>query len=357
MFRSSPEKLRIINGRRRMILIILATLCAQVTGFCPRNGMCISRVAPRIGGLSPPSSLTAASRRRYFLLFGKSTTFESKEQNATGVTMFETELSNVTYDAAIEDAQSSSPSSRASLSLPNPTLPLNDVQLAALRRGIPKFIIPIKSVHGNGWASGQFVVLWRSLVDDSPELAGFPISFLVEQAQSLDVSYSLSTSKTLPTKPRETIDNKIIDWGRVLPYIDAYQFESGGGLSGLVYGIAGVSDGTRVRTTPVGDVQTTLPRNFVQTADGCFYELGKPSFVEDSDYLPYSVSGTSKRWYRNGSEIASSMVAKTTNGDNFSSGPVDADILQLSALTALVLGGSYVLGTLSHHLTVNVFWV
>lgn len=309
--------------------------------------------------LSSPSSLSVFSRRRSFILSGKST-FVTNEQNTTDVAMVVTKKLNISSGESvrnpdnISDAEPQySPTFEPRRNLMHPKdVALNDFQLDVLRHRIPKFTIPIESVNVDSQTSRRFIILWRSLVDDSPELAGFPISFLVEQAKSMNTEPSL-TNETLPTK----IDEMVVEIERVLPYIDAYQFESGGGLSGLVYGIAGVSDGTRIRTTPVGDVQTTLPRNFVQTADGCVYELGRPSFVEDSHLKSYSLSGASKRWYLDGSEIASSMVAKTTDADNFPFIPLDTDIVQLSALTALVLGGSYVLGTLSHHLTVNVFWV
>jgi hypothetical protein len=370
MFCSSPEPSIVSNGRRKMILLIFAALGAKVNSFCPQNGSCRDKLrlpfAPRIREVLPSFSLVGSSRRRSFLLFGKSTAFVSKEHNDTGVTPFEKEIHNISLGGRhlnITDCTTSAgppsllPYDRRIFSISPPNIPLNDLQLVSLRNRIPKFTIPMESVSGGGRPSRRFVVLWRSLLDDSPDLAGFPIPFLAEQAQSMDAAQILLANETSPTILREAIDDNIVDWERVLPYIDAYQFESGGGLSGLVYGIAGVSDGTRIRTTPVGDVQTTLPRNFVKTADGCFYELGKPSFVDEKDMKYDSLRGASKRWYRDGSEVATSMLSKTAIADNLSSSIVDTEILQLSALTALVLGGSYVLGTLSHHLTVNVFWV
>jgi hypothetical protein len=369
--------------QHRVMLVIFATITinAQVMGFWPHVN--IKRYEHRhrsthraqFPWISLSSRPCIKSQQQSILRLHEQTsassiyketvedsTFASVlESSSCDETLRDLLQNNATYEAVAFEAHSFSTSTRRSFKTMS-DLYLSDLQANTLRAKIPRFTVPVPiriaaPADGNNTSlnTGKFIVLWRSLVDDAPELIGYPISFLAEQAQSMDVP---STFSTTGASINALLDSneiyKRVDWETVLPYIDAYTFETGGGLTGLVYGVHGVADGTRIRTTPVGDVQTTLPRNYVQTADGCLYELGRPS-VEDESNLQ------SKQWASHESyslDGASSLVTKSSSdNENAFLASSDTNLLQLSGLTLIVLGGIYALENLSHHLTINIFWV
>lgn len=268
----------------------------------------------------------------------------------------------------------SSPSHRNSRKLPIDNR-INDLQMMALKSKISKYMTisprTLTTETNSPEKTKRIIVLWRNLLNDTPELTGYPIHFLSEKMKSIMRNLDLSSNQTTTTLSstemtlQHVSKDAEIDWDFVLPYIDAYTFEVGGGVTGLVYGVSGIADGTQICTTSVGDVQSTIPRNYIQTGDGCIYELGRPAFSNDSVVQTatqsYSLSGTSKHWFRDGKETAS-LIAKKTRIPAFDDNTknesiIDSDLLQLAGLTALVLTGSMAMETLSHHLTVNVFWV
>ena len=252
---------------------------------------------------------------------------------------------------------------------------ITDLQMMTLKSKITKYIVPSPNVFtGNANhldSSKRFIILWRNLLNDTPELAGYPVSFLAEQMKSimhfLDLKSNTSTALTSSELAIKNFCNEAeIDWDLVSPYMDDYTFEVGGGLTGLVYGVTGVAEGTKICTTSVGELQATIPRNYIQTGDGCIYELGRPAISKISEtQIPdmmqsYSLSGNTKEQFRNGKETIVSQFSKgiravddRANEDTV----IDSDLLNLAGLTTLVLGGAMAMETLSHHLTVNVFWV
>ena len=253
--------------------------------------------------------------------------------------------------------------------------PISDLQMMTLKSKIPKYMVTkpasfeFDSTRPN--KTNRIVVLWRNLMNDTPELHGYPISFLSEQMKST-MQYIYLTSNTTITLTstelalKQAINDAEIDWDLVSPYMDAYTFEMGGGVTGLAYGVTGVADGTQICTSSVGDVQSTILRNYILTGDGCLYELGRPAFSKDSlsqvaaQDLSYSLSGTTKEWFRNGKETASLIVKNSraiVNEIKDDDAAIDSDLWQLAGLTTLVLSGAMAMETLSHHLTVNVFWV
>jgi hypothetical protein len=257
------------------------------------------------------------------------------------------------------------------LNVTSPSLhrPMSDLQMMALKSNIGKFIVPRSgSLTGSDKTPNmakKSIVLWRNFLDSTQELTGYPIAFLSEQMKSmlnlLDRSAVTSESTVLVESMIGNMINKTdVDWDLVVPYIDTYTFELGGGVSGLVFGVAGVADGTRICTSPVVDVQTTIPRNFIETGDGCLYELGRPAFSSDLSPQSSTISGVTKQWFRSGKETASVLIKNSASvvNDNLNDGKkVDSELFQLGALTTLLLTGASVVENLSHHLTVNVFWV
>ena len=234
---------------------------------------------------------------------------------------------------------------------------ISDLQVMTLKSKITKFMVT--SASGPVNTKKRFIILWRNLLNDTPELHGYPISFLSEQMKSLmrcidQTSNTTTALSSIDLALQQITNDAEIDWDLVSPFLDAYTFEVGGGVMGLAYGVIGVADGTHICTSSVGDVQYTIPRNYILTGDGCFYELGRPAFSNESlSLVPQrmqsnSLISTTQEWFSNLKDTDSLTV------ENFR---VDADLWQLAGLTTLVLSSAMAMETLSHHLTVNMFWV
>jgi hypothetical protein len=248
-------------------------------------------------------------------------------------------------------------------------LPWSDIQEWALRDQFPRYTVQIPVWTGdNPYDQGyetdrtaaasaapamKVYTLWRTMSQEVTELTGYPIPFLQERLQAVKVDDSGA-----PGAP-----GTVLPSSEILPFLD--EFESAGGLSGRVYGVAGVADGTRIQTTPVGNVQITVPRGFVRTADGSvIYELGRPRSTDKED--SFSLSGMSSsasarsKALRAVQEEASAWAGSLSNvGADLKNtdGDVDADLVRLGGLTAVVLSGALAVDLLSHHLTINMFWV
>jgi len=198
----------------------------------------------------------------------------------------------------------------------NLSLPWSDVQKDALTRNLPKYSVKIPLKSNN---TPDFV-LWRSLLQEVPELTGYPIDFLQKQASNVGS----------------------------LPYLDQYDFTATGGLSGKIYGIPGLAEGSVLETSSVTQLEVTLPQGFVRTADGlAAYELGRPAIAPQP---------TSQASIEAGDRILKSvktagLVVPSTVEDG------DGALLRLGGLTGVLLAGATAVSMLSHHLTVNVFWV
>ena len=54
-----------------------------------------------------------------------------------------------------------------------------------------------------------------------------------------------------------------------------------------------------------------------------------------------------------GTNLLANGVSKSDNNNNI----IDSNLVNLGATTAILLGGATAFNMLSHHLTVNVFWV
>lgn len=151
--------------------------------------------------------------------------------------------------------------------------------------------------------------------------------------------------------------NTLSETPSALPLLDQFAFEASGGLSGQVYGIPGVADGTRIVTNEVKDVQMTVPKGYVQTKDGAVaYELGTP-FRES-----YSLDATGTRVREASSQVANTAAGLAKGAMSNVPVPVaeedpDTMLVRVGFLTAVLLGGATAINMLSHHLTVNVFWV
>lgn len=209
------------------------------------------------------------------------------------------------------------------------TLPWSDSQEWALRDNVEKYTIQV-AFDGRQL---KRMIRWRSLLSNTPELAGYPIDFVIARYE---------TSSLVGTSDVST---------EVLPFLDNFRFETNGGLSGLVYGIRGIQGGTRIRTDPVSRVEHSIPLGYVATEDSSVvYELGLPEETrmdtKQSSSIVDSQTGSS-RIYSNDIKAAQRGLTNI----------FDPELVQLGGLTVVVLTGAWAMQTLSHHLTVNIFWV
>jgi hypothetical protein len=268
---------------------------------------------------------------------------------------------------------SSSDQNKRARDLSRLDLPWSDIQEWALRDQFPRYTVQIPVWTGDNPYDRQddnertdtdttttmkVYTLWRTMSQEVSELTGYPIPFLQERLRDVSVTADGNGAPGAPVT--------VLPCSEILPFLDEFEFESAGGLSGRVYGVAGVADGTRIQTSPVGNVQITVPRGFVRTADGSvIYELGRPR-VSDKDESSFSLSGMSSsasarsKAVRAVQEEASAWAGSLSNvGADLknSDGEVDADLIRLGGLTAVVLSGALAVDLLSHHLTINMFWV
>ncbi|GMI48770.1 hypothetical protein TrCOL_g3989 [Triparma columacea] len=115
--------------------------------------------------------------------------------------------------------------------------------------------------------------------------------------------------------------------------------KSGGGWSGKVRGMLGVSDGTDIVTGEVVGWEDTLP-NYVTTRGGGVFELGEE----------YGREGGLKGGVEKGMTLA---VGRGEGGEQ----GVKGDLAKLAVWTTGFLSAAGAVGAIGHHLTVNVFWV
>lgn len=239
------------------------------------------------------------------------------------------------------------------------SLPWSEFHDWALRDNLPKYI---RILPGE---TPKIYALWRTMLQEVPELSGYPIAFLQGKyaakplKQEPTNNNSTGASAAAPVAPDSVPET--------LAFLDNFYFEPSGGLSGQVYGVAGLRDGTSIETSPVGQVEVTIPLGYVLTEDiGIAYELGKPH-VAEAEIQKYSIDGVTQMTRKAGqaagsmSEVAaSSMAAMTQNSaSNGSGNSIDPDgmLVKMGASAGILLTGAIALSMLSHHLTLNVFWV
>jgi hypothetical protein len=213
-------------------------------------------------------------------------------------------------------------------------LPWSSTQEWALRDNLSKYSFRLV---WNGTL--QRLVRWRTLVNHTPELTGYPIDFVISHYEALTTTdeYDDSSSSLFGLS------------SQLLPYIDKFRFESNGGLSGDAFGVRGIQDGTRIRTNPVVNVENSIPLGYVVTEDGSVvYELGQPDSSMDVASTVQAAAYTSR---------SNNLETTTTTKKGELGNVLDPDLVQLAGLTAVVLTGAWAMQALSHHLTVNIFWV
>mmetsp|Transcript_1143 Transcript_1143/g.2019 ORF Transcript_1143/g.2019 Transcript_1143/m.2019 type:complete len:338 (+) Transcript_1143:133-1146(+) len=243
-------------------------------------------------------------------------------------------------------------------------MPWSEVQDWALRDNLAKFtaVLPASATGGKP----KKYAMWRALTREVPELAGYPIPFLLKMHQRAlenDAAKSNSTSS----------DD---DAPGVLPMVDDFEFASNGGIVGRAYGLLGVADGTRIQTPPLIAVERTIPLGYVTTEEiggdrdgkkaGFSYELGTCALSS-----AYSLDGSersaallsARRLVAEGVVGSSTQLVSTakdlavTGSGLLTDAEANSDLIYLGGVTAMLLASATAVGMLSHHLTVNVFWV
>ena len=233
-------------------------------------------------------------------------------------------------------------------------MPWSNVQQWALEDNITKFTVTLPS-------SKKRYAMWRTMAREVTELAGYPIPFLVKMHErSLKVD---DDNKTLNSTGETTPG--------ILPMVDDFEFASNGGVVGRGYGIPGIADGTRINTPPLVSVEQTIPLGYVTTEEdelgvSFSYELGICASIS-----VYSLDGTerssallsARRLVLEGAVDSSKRLAdvakdiQVSGSGLLSDAESNRDLAYLGGATAMLLASATAVGMLSHHLTVNVFWV
>jgi len=244
-------------------------------------------------------------------------------------------------------------------------MPWSNFQEWALRDNLPKYVVSIP-IAGDTSGRSRLVALWRTLSNEVTELSGYDVCFLRKMHQRMVAKRAAKKGDSDASK-EEDDDREMDVTPDVLPYLDEFEFESNGGVSGRVYGLPGVADGAPVRTPPVSDVQNTVILGYTRTDDGSVaYELGTPA----GDF--YSLDGTGRAASlaaarRLALETISGTASMMTNGGGekaikavsgaVGSGETRDMLVNLGGATGILLAGATAFNMISHHLTVNIFWV
>jgi hypothetical protein len=274
--------------------------------------------------------------------------------------------------------------------------PWSTVQDYVLRDSLPKFTIriPVEQKNSSSSSSSTSIstapgkietrknkehnvvfssfALWRSLIEETPELSGYPIDFLQarynEQQtrgfKSDDEDEKVTKEVDLPPRSNTTTIPTILE---ALPFLDDYEFSNEGGICGNVYGLDCVADGSRITTPAVINVKESLPKGYIQTSDGsALFELGRPKgnderringHISDASYwktIPSGVAVVAKKSIENAAGTVSNI---DLNAVSYDTDDADGLLLRLGATTGILLAGATAINMLSHHMTVNVFWV
>ena len=276
-----------------------------------------------------------------------------------------------TDDDTLETISSSSSSSSNSNNNNNETpnisqydMPWSTNQKYALQDKISQYTINIPNLNsptlqGGGKNKSTFA-LWYTMRKEVVEFMGYDIEYLRDKYLAL-----------MEEEEEDDDENEILQPPGVLPYIDAFEFRTNGGIQGRVYGLIGIEPGTQIVTSPLKDVELTLPKGFILTKDGtCAYELGIPKSEtkwninidgdENMDEDPYSMDLSALA--KDGSNLVSNVGKESGRvAENVVKELGDPQtsqmIVNLGASTAVALGAATAMNMLSHHLTVNVFWV
>ncbi|KAL7485630.1 hypothetical protein ACHAW6_011220 [Cyclotella cf. meneghiniana] len=244
-------------------------------------------------------------------------------------------------------------------------MPWTEIQQYALQDNLPKYTVMIPTTSQAD--PPKPYAMWRTMSREVPELAGYPIPFLISMHR------------------RTRDDANSLETPGLLPMVDEYEFSSDGGIAGRAYGLPGIADGTRIRTPSLIGVENTLPSGYVTAVSddhhydrgdgriGFSYELGTcraSSSVYSLDGSQRSAALLMARrsimrmdpMEKTDGSSARRIVSVAKDAAFDGSGlltdaEANRDLVYLGGATAMLLASAAAVGMLSHHLTVNVFWV
>lgn len=218
----------------------------------------------------------------------------------------------------------------------------------ALQDNIPKFLFTIPLPQSAAIAPPQKFILWRNMIRDVPELNG----------------YTAPLVRSMYVKRKRKVDIDSVDVPPILPLLEQFTFEPNRGISGIVYGFQGIADGTRITTPPLYDLHQTIQYGYVYTREEgetgpiVAYEIGSPSqyqYDKDVSWMDILQQRRQQQMPRitslsGGTQLQEgTMLFRNDNEPN--------NLASLASVTAIVLGTATAINILSHHLTVNIFWV
>ena len=223
-----------------------------------------------------------------------------------------------------------------------PEMPWSENQEGALLDNLPKYVIFIGT---------RRYARWRTLTREVPELAGYPATFL-RRMHRLGRSISDEDEDGAGTLG-------------ILPMLDDFEFSLEGGIVGKIYGLAGVADGSRIQTSSLVQAERTVPLGYVTALNddgvGLSYELGTMMKTTSTNSLPsseYSLVNTAVSAALVPRQIVDVTKGVMKTGSSLlTDDEANRDLAYIGGTTAAVLALASAVGALSHHLTVNVFWV
>lgn len=267
-------------------------------------------------------------------------------------------------------------------------MPWSDIQTWALMDNLPKFTVFIPSTTSSGETKkSNRYAMWRTVTREIPELAGYPIPFLRKIHQSALHQQRRRQQKSSNTNGSNGENEEVYETPGVLPMVDNFEFTANGGIIGRAYGLPGIADGTIIETPSLVSPERTVPLGYVMTRGdeeededgnikvGFSYELGtcatSTPIPSSSSY--YSLDGTersaalaaaarrllSEDGGRAGAAAVGDMAKKMAVAGSglLTDNDANQDLVYLGGATAMLLASATAVGMLSHHLTVNIFWV
>ena len=245
------------------------------------------------------------------------------------------------------------------------TMPWSDRQSWALRDNLPRYVVTIPN-YPPGSKYGTYA-MWNALIGETTELAGYEIGY-VRRAYERDAGTREDWGEGTGSRAGGEGGGLDLEAPGVLPLLDEFEFEPGGGAKGLVTGLPGIAAGSPIRTSAVSDVERTVPLGYVVTEDGSSaYELGTPggglggmgpgaTTEEARRSMLEGVARAAGTAVREGAE-AGALAARSASEGGQAGAALDGNLIGLAGTGAALLAGASAVGMLSHHLTVNVFWV
>lgn len=237
-------------------------------------------------------------------------------------------------------------------------MPWSEFQEWALSDNLPRYLVTISTTDDNTDdsslpKSSTTFALWHTMLRDVPELSGYDVPCVRQMHQRMVSQRNDDDDDAADAQQQQPV----VETPGAMPILEQFQFDAEGGISGNVYGLNGVADGSAVRTPPLSNLDTTVPKGYVRTEKGdVVYELGLPMGENDDGVTNWSKEGRMallKTLSMTTTVVAGSAVSVGEGG-----GVDDGQLLlKLGGFTGALLAGATAMNMFQHHLTVNVFWV